>query len=173
LSVTGSSDEVVDLYRHHHRWLSGWLRKKLGNGFDAADLAHDTFIRLMSRVDHGVIAEPRAYLASIAHGLVVNHWRRLAVERAYLETLATLTPNLHPSPEERALMLEALTELDALLDALNPKARKAFLLAQLDGWTYAQIATELRVSERMVKKYMAQAMLHCLTATCNPRVAQR
>ncbi|HAW37974.1 MAG TPA: RNA polymerase subunit sigma, partial [Pseudomonas sp.] len=30
------------------------------------------------------------------------------------------------------------------------------------GMTYAAIATELGVSERMVKKYMAQAMLHCL-----------
>ncbi|MCH3719169.1 helix-turn-helix domain-containing protein, partial [Campylobacter lari] len=69
-----------------------------------------------------------------------------------------------PSPEEGALLLDALCELDALLNQLNPKARAAFLLSHLEGYTYLEIAARLDVSERMVKKYMAQAMLHCLTA---------
>ena len=71
---------------------------------------------------------------------------------------------INTSPEQLVDMLEALCELDALLNQLNPKARAAFLLAHLDGYTYLEIATRLDVSERMVKKYMAQAMLHCLTA---------
>ncbi|MNJ69247.1 putative RNA polymerase sigma factor FecI [compost metagenome] len=49
-----------------------------------------------------------------------------------------------------------------MLDRLPHKARRAFLMSQLQGMTYAAIAAELEVSERMVKKYMAQAMLHCL-----------
>ncbi|MCH1999596.1 RNA polymerase subunit sigma, partial [Achromobacter xylosoxidans] len=39
------TDTVTQIYREHHGWLSAWLRKKLGNSFDAADLAHDTFLR--------------------------------------------------------------------------------------------------------------------------------
>jgi DNA-directed RNA polymerase specialized sigma24 family protein len=31
------------LYTDHHGWLYGWLRRKLGNVCDVADLAHDTF----------------------------------------------------------------------------------------------------------------------------------
>ena len=49
------------------------------------------------------------------------------------------------------------------LASLPAKVREALLLNRLDGLTYAQIAVKLGVSERMVKKYMAQAMLHCLT----------
>ncbi|OZI70678.1 sigma-70 family RNA polymerase sigma factor [Bordetella genomosp. 12] len=154
--------DVAALYSEHHGWLQAWLRRRLGNAFDAADLAHDTFVRLLRQLEP--IREPRAYLTTVAHGLVVNHWRRLDLERAYCETLATVDEALAPSPEEGALLLEALCELDALLNQLNPKARTAFLLAHLEGHTYAEIATQLAVSERMVKKYMAQAMLHCLTA---------
>ena len=69
---------------------------------------------------------------------------------------------MQPSPEAQALILETLIELDALLDRLPARVRQAFLLAQLEGLTYAVIAERLGVSERMVKKYMAQAMLHCL-----------
>ncbi|PEQ14781.1 sigma-70 family RNA polymerase sigma factor, partial [Piscirickettsia salmonis] len=155
-----SGDAVHLLYRAHHGWLQDWLRRRLGNAFDAADLAHDTFLRVLRhRHELDALREPRAYLTTIAHGLVVNHWRRQDLERAYRDTLATVADTLAPSPEEGALLLDALCELDALLNQLNPKARAAFLLSHLEGYTYVEIAASLEVSERMVKKYMAQAML--------------
>jgi DNA-directed RNA polymerase specialized sigma24 family protein len=48
-----------------------------------------------------------------------------------------------------------------MLARLPRKVSDAFLLAQLHGLTYKQIALQLGVCERMVKKYMAQALLHC------------
>lgn len=60
------------------------------------------------------------------------------------------------------MVLETLHEIDALLDGLPPKARSAFLLSQLEGLKYADIATRLGVSVSMVKKYMLQAMTHCM-----------
>lgn len=157
---------VAELYADHHSWLHGWLRKRLGCGHSAADFAQDTFLRLLNnerqRQSLEALREPRAYLVTVARGLLVNHWRRLEIERAYLDSLAFQPEATAPSPEQRTLLLEALCELDALLDRLNPKARSAFLLAQLEGLGYAEIAQRLGVSERMVKKYMAQAMLHCL-----------
>jgi RNA polymerase sigma-19 factor, ECF subfamily len=42
-------EQVHALYSHHHGWLYGWLRRKLGDAHQAADLAHDTFVRLLSR----------------------------------------------------------------------------------------------------------------------------
>ncbi len=165
MQLRQSPASLETLYVAHHGWLHGWLRRKLGNASDAADLAHDTFVRILGRRETETLREPRAYLTTVAHGLVVNHWRRLDVERAYLDTLAVTAETLAPSPETRALLIDALCELDALLNRLNPKARTAFLLAQLDGLTYVEIAAQLGVSDRMVKKYMAQAMLHCLTAS--------
>lgn len=153
---------VESLYSHHHGWLHQWLWRKLGCRDGAADLAHDTFLRVLSTKPTDALREPRAYLSTIANGLLVNHWRRLALERAYLAALAQCEPGLEVSPEERALTLEALMQVDRLLDALAPRARQAFLMSQLDGMTYAAIGAQLQVSERMVKKYMAQAMLQCM-----------
>jgi len=158
------SDPIADLYRGHHGWLHAWLRRKLGCAHQAADLAHDTFLRIIARRVTPDYEQPRAYLTTIARGLLVDHWRRQDIERAWLETLAALPAPLAPSPEERALLIEALYRIDALLDQLKPRVREAFLLAQLDGLTYRQIGERLGVGERMVKKYMAQAMLHCLLA---------
>lgn len=157
-----ASDAITSLYRSHHPWLQTWLRRKLKNDQEAADLAQDTFVRLMLSKDALQLHEPRAFLVRIAHGLVVNYWRRLTLERAYLEALAAAPLNVAPSPEQRALVMEALLEIDAMLHRMPTKVREAFLLAQLSGFTYAEIGVRLGVSERMVKKYMAQAMFHCL-----------
>ena len=49
-----------------------------------------------------------------------------------------------------------------MLDGLSRKARAAFLLSQLEGLTYAEIAERLMVSVSSVKKYVARATEHCL-----------
>lgn len=152
------------LYREHHGWLKDWLRRRLGCGEVAADLAQDTFVRVIQRRQKPeVIRRPRAFLATIAHGIVVNHWRRQDIERAYLKALASQPEPAAVSPEEQHLILETLHEIDAALSRLPDKVCRAFLMAQLDGLTYHRIGAELGVSERMVKKYMAHAMLTCLS----------
>lgn len=154
--------EIATLYTEHHGWLQGWLRRKVGNAFDAADLAQDTFVRILGARDPQAIETPRAYLTTVAKGVLVNWCRRQALERAYLEALAQLPEPEAPSPEQRAVVLETLHEIDAMLDALPPLARRAFLLSQLDGMKYEDIARQLGVSLTSVKRYMAQAFRQCL-----------
>lgn len=153
---------VQVLYREHHGWLRGWLRRRLGNDTLALDLAQDAFLRLLSgRCPVEAIRTPRAYLTTVAHGLVVNHWRRQAIEQAYLDALAARGEAASPSPEESRLAMEALEEIAALLDGLPARVRKAFLLSQLDGWTYPRIAEHLGISVNMVQKAMVRALRAC------------
>ncbi|MCV2219549.1 sigma-70 family RNA polymerase sigma factor, partial [Thauera sp. Sel9] len=146
----------------HHHWLHVWLRKKLGCSEHAADLAHDTFLRLIDRDEPVELREPRAFLTTIAKGLIANHFRRQKIERAWLDALSNQPIPLSPSPEERALIVEALLRIDTLLDGLPPRVRSAFLLSQLEGLTYAEIAERQGVSVSMVKKYMLQAVTQCM-----------
>lgn len=155
-------EAVGRLYAEHRPWLQSLLHRKLGCAHKAEDLTHDTFLKVLVSQATAMLREPRAFLTTVAHGLVVSHWRRLELERAYIDALAAQGLALSSSPEERALALEALLQVDAMLAGLSARARQAFLLARLDGLGYAEIAGELGVSERMVKKYMAQAMHHLL-----------
>ena len=152
---------VANLYRDHHGWLHNWLRRKLNCSHQAADIAQDAFVRLLAKPETVTLREPRAYLTTIAHGLVVNHWRRKALEQAYLEELASRPEIFAPSPEERALALEALEEIARLLDGLPPRVREIFLLSQLEGLPYAAIGARLDVSVNVVQKAMIRATAHC------------
>lgn len=152
---------IEALYRGHHGWLYTTLRKKLGNAMDAADLAQDTFTRILaSRVP--VIEQPRAYLSCVAKGILVNWYQRKALERAYLDALALLPISEVPSPELRFMTLETLHEIDTMLDALPAPVKRTFLLSQIGGLKYEDIAGQLGVSLITVKRYMKQALVQCL-----------
>lgn len=153
--------EVQTLYTDHHGWLLGWLRYRLGCSEQAADLAQDTFLRVLVKREAYTVRTPRAYLSTIARGLVADLFRRQDIERAYLAVLATLPEPEVPSPETRALMLEALHAIDAMLNGLKPKVREAFLLSQMEGLTYAEIAQRLGITKRSVSNYMVIALEHC------------
>ncbi|HEY8334377.1 MAG TPA: sigma-70 family RNA polymerase sigma factor, partial [Tardiphaga sp.] len=108
------------------------------------------------------LSEPRAYLTVIAKRLMANLYRRRSLEQAYLDALAAMPEPVAPSPEQQAIILETLQDIDAMLDGLPAPVRTAFLMAQLEGLGYAEIATKLAVSERTVKRYMAQALAQCI-----------
>ncbi|HDS1697792.1 MULTISPECIES: sigma-70 family RNA polymerase sigma factor [Pseudomonas] len=153
------------LYREHRGWLEAWLRRRMGNAWDAADLSQDTFLRILASAQPlADIREPRAYLLTVGKRLLSNFHQRRSLEQAYLDALAQLPEQHVPSPEQRWVLLETLQALDELLDGLKPAIRKAFLWSQLEGLGYAEIGQRLGVCQRSVKRYMAQAYEHCLLA---------
>ncbi|QHF03478.1 sigma-70 family RNA polymerase sigma factor [Pseudomonas asturiensis] len=162
-AATSAQRTLHALYRDHHSWLESWLRRRLGNAWDAADLSHDTFVRVLASSQQVAdLHEPRAYLLTVGRRLLSNFYTRRSVEQAYLDALAQLPEESVPSPEQRWLLLETLHALDELLDGLSSAVRRAFLLSQLEGLGYREIAERLHVSERTIKRYMAQAYEHCL-----------
>ncbi|OLS61287.1 sigma-70 family RNA polymerase sigma factor [Pseudomonas putida] len=150
------------LYQQHNGWLNTWLRTRLGNSSDAADLAQDTFVRVLSARNVEAIREPRTYLSSIARALMIDRFRRRAVEQAYLDTLALRPEATDISPETRLLIIETLTAVDAMLDELGERTRSIFLAVQLEGLSYVAVGERLGVSVTTVKKHMVRAITHCL-----------
>lgn len=164
----GPHHDIHALYSGHHRWLLGWLHRKVGCRHRSADLAHDTFMRLLAREEMPGILEPRAFLTTVAQRVLANHWRRDKLEQAYLEALAHQPPALVPSAEERAILLETLHEIAALLDGLPVAVKRAFLMAQLEGRSQAEIATALKISVTTVKRHLVRAGTQCYFAIATP-----
>jgi RNA polymerase sigma factor (sigma-70 family) len=159
------NDDISDFYVNNHRWLQTWLYKKLGGASEAADLAQDVFASILTREPLQLIAsiqEPRAYLTTIAQRLLCNYFKRQSLEQAYIEAIANHPENIVISAEDRLILLETLYQIDAMLDGLPVLVRRAFLLSQLEGLEYAEIAEQLQVSVRTIKRYMAKAFEQCL-----------
>ncbi|MDF7662264.1 sigma-70 family RNA polymerase sigma factor [Erwiniaceae bacterium L1_54_6] len=159
---SSAAPSLALFYANNHRWLRQWLTGKLRSAFDADDVTQDTFLRVMSGDHLADIRDAKSFLCTLAKRVMVDRFRRNALEKAYLELLSQLPEAVAPSPEVQQSQLEILQLIDRMLDGLGYKARQAFLLSQLDNLTYAEIAVQLSVSVSSVKKYMAKATEHCL-----------
>lgn len=121
-------------------------------------------MRLLKRDDLSNLREPRTLLATIARGLLIDHFRRSTLERAYLDELALQPEELQPGAEEQLQVLQALREVNRMLSDLSANARAAFIYNRLDGLTHAEIASRLGVSVPRVRQYLAQALRQCYIA---------
>src|SRR5256885_14558104 len=70
------------------------------------------FTRLLTAPagDLPALREPRAYLATVARRLLINHLRRQSLEQAWLQALAALPAPQAPSPEQQLLILQRSEE---------------------------------------------------------------
>jgi RNA polymerase sigma-70 factor (ECF subfamily) len=152
------------LFTAHQPWLLDRLRKRLRDAAEAEDVSSETFLRVIGYKRLHAMHEPRAYLTTIAKNILTETWRRRDLERAWIDALAALPEEFAPSPEERAVLRESLEAIANALESLPAKARTAFLLSQLDGLTYAEIAQRIDMSERMVRRYMADGLRCCMRA---------
>lgn len=160
-----SQHPLESLYRDHYSWLYRWLRGRLNCDHSAADLAQDTYLKLMVA---GAIPQdnaPRRYLTRIAKSLMIDLYRRRQIEQAYLEAISQLPEQSVPSEETRAMVTQALMEIDNMLKQLPKKVRQAFLLRKIDGLSYKDIARQLDVSISSVEKYVARALAACYLYT--------
>lgn len=165
MSQSRTHEMVSTLYQDNHRWLLNWVRPRVDCGELARDMVQDVFIRILAARDAGdrlhAVREPRGYLVTIARRLMIDHYRRDRLERAWLAALAEKPEAVAISEEDRAILLETLCELDRMLSGLGEKVRRAFLLSQLDGMTYKAIAEAENLSEITITRYIAKATHHC------------
>lgn len=160
------TDEVATLdalYRGYHGWLLSWLRRRMQCSHQAADVAQDTFVRLLAAGPYVQPGEPRAYLATVARRLLMDNGRRQRLEQAYREELERCAEYLEqaPSPEDILQAAQALEAIDRALSRMKTRIRQTFVLRYLEGLDQAQIAERLGVSVRTVQNDLVEALLAC------------
>lgn len=133
----------------------------------AADLTHETFLRFHQFIQATPPNNARALAFSIAANLATDYQRKAKVRSIYMvEIEPGLLTETHastaPSPEQIAISRQRLKQFHDALDELPTNYRSAFLLHNVDGLTYAEIATCLGIAESTVYKYLARTISHCL-----------
>ena len=164
MNQPASITALIDtLYREHHGWLFAWLKKKLDCPHHAADFAHDTFVRMLALPQIPCLREPRAYLLVTANRLIINHYHHRKVEDETLRSLAVLAEDHADQDVAHAVAVRQLLErvLLMLIEELDERSRCAFLMARVEGLSYAEIARVLKVSESRVKQYLTKALAYC------------
>lgn len=146
--------------------LRRFLTKRLKCPEAAADLAHETYLRLRQRDSNAPPDNARALAFHIAMNLAVDYQRKVAVRSRYfsddeLDNVIDKAATTASNPEQTLMAQQRLQKLKAALDELPAECRTAFLLHGVEGLKYSEIADRLGISLSMVGKHLARAMNHC------------
>lgn len=160
--MSAATIQIAALYEDYGVWLRQWLRRQTGCSQRAADLAQETFCRLLERPQHSPPDSPKSYLATVARRLLIDDIRHREIERAYMAVHAARAEQWDDlTPERIVAAVQLLDAVVRLLEGVSEKARTAFLLIRFERRTYAEAAALLGVSDRMAKRYVAQVYAHC------------
>jgi RNA polymerase sigma-70 factor (TIGR02957 family) len=117
-----------------------------GSVGDAEDIVQDAFLRLARAQRAGThVEEPKAYLATTVTRLAINHLKSARVRReSYVGDWLpepVVVPAGADQPAEHAELADSLSmAFLVLLEALSPVERAVFMLREVFGYDYADVA---------------------------------
>ena len=144
MNATIQDAETFDAHRPH---LFAIAYRMLGTVTDAEDLTQETYLRWQRATAEGApaIATPKSWLTTTITNLCIDHLRSARVRREeYLgpwlpEPL--LTSDAAGDPAEDVARTDTLSlAFLAVLERLNPVERAVFLLHDVFGYEFAEIA---------------------------------
>jgi RNA polymerase sigma factor (sigma-70 family) len=164
---------VERLFAQNGSALRAFFCKRLPQPQDAGDLVQEVYVRMLRVSDTDTIRHPEAYLYTVAANLAREHRvlerRRgstIDLEDAELEDeLAQLSSVIGEIDTERRVK-----HLQEVLRQLPVKCYSVVALKYWHGMSHAEIAADLRISERMVKRYLSQGLAHCRRRMARPRL---
>ena len=157
-------DVDVDAFaREHQAELLNFFRGRVAHAQDAADLAQESWSRLMRYRDGQNAMSLRRLLFAIARNVLSNHWRWRALRQ--IEELTDFAEvdmaSAAPGLERQWQAQRHLDTLEEAVAALPPKCRAVFLLSRVEGLSNAQVAQRCGISVKMVEKHLAKAIVRC------------
>jgi RNA polymerase sigma-70 factor (ECF subfamily) len=150
---------LAELFREHHDRLVRFLTLRLSSRAEAQEAAQEAYVRLLQRPALKPDDNFRALLYVTARNLAIDRLRERG-RRDVRETPAWSEEDVR-TPERILAGKQLLGRIELLIAELPPKCRYAFIRYKFYGAEYAEIATELRLTESMVRKYVLRALAHC------------
>jgi RNA polymerase sigma-70 factor (TIGR02957 family) len=129
-----------------------------GSVADAEDIVQEAFLRLANATE---AESPKAFLATVTTRLAIDHLRSARVRReSYVGTWLPepLLGDDAPGPAERAETSDSLSmAFLVLLESLSPAERAVFLLREVFGYGYTEIAEVTGKTEPACRQTFARA----------------
>jgi RNA polymerase sigma-70 factor (ECF subfamily) len=140
--------------------------RMLGTVSDAEDIVQETFVRHLRAVADGArIESTRAYLSAVATRLAIDHLRSARVRReSYIGQWLPEPLLTDDDAEDLAVHAEQADSLSMafllVLERLNPVERAVFLLHDVFGYGYDEVARIVDKSEANSRQLATRARRH-------------
>ncbi|HEY8509658.1 MAG TPA: RNA polymerase sigma factor [Steroidobacteraceae bacterium] len=162
---SGDADDrtavVARLFREHNRALVGYLVTRLKNEQEAKEVAQEAYVKILQLEQKpGAASFMRAYLFRVAANLAIDRIRQRQT-RSRLDRLESIDDFFEEPVGERQVIAEQeLALLRRAVAELPARCHQAFRMHKLEDRSFAEVAGLMRVTERMVRKFVSRALVY-------------
>src|SRR5215470_16088347 len=157
---------MVESFETYRTYLFAIAYRMLGSAMDAEDMVQETYLRYQATPPE-TIRSLKAFLTTIITRLSMDQLhlarrkREVYVGPWLPEPILTTTTPEAGDPERRVDMEESISlAFLMLLEQLQPFERAVFLLREVFGYEFAEIAAMLDKSEAACRRSFSRAKLH-------------
>jgi RNA polymerase sigma-70 factor (ECF subfamily) len=161
----GPAVPLTEWYRQYYRYLQTVAYRMTGSLADAEDVVQDVFVRL-SDLDVSTIRDAKSYLTRMVVNRSLDFLKSARRKREqYVGPwlpepevhAAPLVPPAIAGPDEQLLMEENVSyALLVMLEKLTPAERAVFLLYEVFGYGYGEVADALGKTEPACRKMISR-----------------
>jgi RNA polymerase sigma-70 factor (TIGR02957 family) len=156
-----TGDLVADVFEEHRHLLFAVAYRMMGTVTDAEDVVQDAWLK-WTAADRGDVEDPKAYLVRIATNLSLDRLRSARAQReSYVGPWLPEPLLTSPDAAEDVEMAESVSmAMLVVLETLSPLERAVFVLREVFGFSYGEIAEALDRSETSVRQLGHRAREH-------------
>jgi len=139
--------------------LFSYVIRVLQDREDSMDIVQETFIDLwQQRKALTNVSSIRSYIFSMARYKALRYIRLNIEKRDYLSSLAKFFDEYEKSSEAKLFTEELQGIIDAEVANLPQKMREVFFLSREKNLSYKEIAEQLNISDKTVKKQISNSL---------------
>lgn len=156
------SNPDVRSFETHRRVLIGLAYRMLGSRTEAEDVVQDAYLRWHA-ADHAAIGEPRRYLGTVVTRLCLDRMKSAAKRREVYVGPWLPEPVVDEAFDDETaddVAHDISVALILLLERLSPLERASFLLHDVFGVDFAEVARTLGRGEAACRQLAARARAH-------------
>ncbi|WP_298209633.1 RNA polymerase sigma factor SigJ [Ferrimicrobium sp.] len=153
--------------------LLGFAYRITGSLVDAEDVVSEVWLR-WAEADQDAVINPQGWLTTVTVRRAID-WARAGARRRetylgpWLPEPVVTARRTNTDPEAAAELAESLAlGFLIVLDRLDPVARAVFLLADVWGWSFAEVAVVVGRSEAACRQLASRARKRLQAATAAP-----
>ena len=160
----------AETFEEHRSLLFTVAYEMLGSVADADDVVQESWLR-WAEVDQGEVRDPRAYLVRVVTRQALNRLRTVSRRReSYVGPWLPEPLLTAPDVADDVELAESVSmAMLVVLDSLSPLERAVFVLREVFGFDYAEIAESTGRSADAVRQLASRARKHVQARRPEPR----
>lgn len=162
LIADGDDQAFAEIYRRYNGVLFLHAYRMLGDQEEAKDILQELFTSLwFNRKELRLHTSLSAYLYKALRNRVLDAIAHKKVEQKYIDSLAAFIEKGEWLTDQQVREKELTVLIEREVSLLPPKMREVFEMSRNTDLSYKEIAEELHISDKTVKKQVSNA-LHIL-----------